>query len=294
MRTGGAFIGRQPAEAGVPAEVYSQELLVAFSGGDEFRAFVAGGGEPLRPRIARALALARLRPGLRVLDLGSGRGEAAVHCLRAGCRVVATDYSDDAVRLTRGTVGALEPESGGRIGYVRADCTRLPFAEASFDRVLMLDVVEHLTQPQLNAALREARRVLRPGGRLVIHTLPNRWALRYGYPLLRLAFPGRLPTTPRADYEREVHVNEQDVRRLRGALARANLRGRVWLEDLTSAQAAFQGEGRRFGDVRDGAYRLLRHPIVGRLARLVVRTPARYLFTNDLFALAWRDDGALP
>lgn len=275
--------------SGVPAAVYSEELLIAFSGGDEFRAFVEGGGRRLRPRIARALELARLRPGLRVLDLGCGRGEAAVHLLRAGCHVVAADYSADAVRLTRSTVRALEPDAGDRIDYLRADGQRLPFPDAAFDRVLMLDVVEHMTPPELNAALREVRRVLRPGGRLVIHTVPNRWALQYGYPLLRLLFPGRLPRSPRNAWEPEVHVNEQDVRRLRGALVRANLRHRVWLEDLTSAQAAFQGEGRTFGDVRDGAYGILRHPLLGRLARAVVRTPARYLLTNDLFAVGRRD-----
>lgn len=276
------------AQAAVPSEVYSQELLIAFSGGDEFHAFIAGGGEPLRPRIQRALELANLKPGLRVLDLGCGRGEAAVHLLRAGCAVVASDYSIEATRLTRSTVTTLEPAARS-IVYLQSDGAALPLPDASVDRVLMLDVVEHMPPAVLNATLREARRVLRPGGRLVIHTVPNRWALQFGYPLLRLLLGRRLPATPRNSWEPDVHVNEQDVRRLRGALTRANLRHRVWLADLTSQQARFQGDRRAFGDVRDGAYALLRQPWVSRLVGLVTRTPARYILTNDIFAVAWRD-----
>lgn len=57
---------------------------------------------------------------------------------------------------------------------VLGDAASLPFSDARFDTVMLLDVLEHLARPEL--ALAEARRVLRPGGRLLV-TVP------FAYPL---------------------------------------------------------------------------------------------------------------
>jgi SAM-dependent methyltransferase len=122
------------------------------------------------------------------------------------------------------------------------DARRLAFADASFDTAFMTDVVEHLTPAELAAALAEVYRVLRPGGRLVVHTSPNRLLLDRVYPayirrvhqalavacrLLRYrdaVFSPDLPVSPRfprTDYERRLHVNEQTGDSLRLALEAA-------------------------------------------------------------------------
>jgi SAM-dependent methyltransferase len=118
-----------------------------------------------------------------------------------------------------------------------ADAKILPFASDSFDRVLMFDLVEHLHPWELQQALVEARRVLRPRGRLVIHTAPNAWYDRYAYPLVRLVRTlmgegDRYPKDPRAimPVNLDVHVNEQSALSLRDALNRASFRARVWLD----------------------------------------------------------------
>jgi SAM-dependent methyltransferase len=277
-----------PRPAPVPADCYSTELLLAFTGGD-YAEFLRTRGAALRPRLARSLALARLQPGLRVLDLGCGRGEATLHAALRGARVWALDYSPDCLALTQQTLALAPAEIRRRVELVQADATRLPLRDASVDRVLMLDVVEHLHPWQLAQALREVRRVLRPRGWLVVHTVPNRWALAYGYPLLRLLKPS-LPADPRTAYERQVHVNEQDIMRLWRLLRRCGFQARVWLENLTVEQAAwrarFEAEQRLGADDVRRAYPLLRHALVRRLVRLAMHTPLCLIAANDLYALA--------
>jgi SAM-dependent methyltransferase len=286
---------RRPTRpAPLPASLYRAEVLSAFAGG-EHEAFVAAGGRPLRPRLARALALADLRPGLAVVDIGCGRGEAALHCARRGACVTAVDFSPFGLALSRRTANLARPpvRLDLRPRFVAADATGLPLSDASADRVLLLDVVEHLHPWQLGAALAEVRRILRADGYVVIHTLPNRWALAAVYPVLRLWRPG-LPMDGRSAYERVVHVNEQDPRRLRRALAAAGLAERVWVEEWTSRHAR-AGSGRRYPDaLRSRGYPVLAHPMVRRLARVAMATPLGPLVGNDLFALAWHPGAASP
>lgn len=276
----------------VPPGLYDERLLRRFAGG-EYEAFLAGGGQAVRPRVARALSIAALRPGLTVVDVGCGRGEASAHAALAGARVIALDYSPDALRLTAATAAAALCAAVGSMQRVACTAEALPLADRTADRVLFLDVVEHLRPWQLSEALAEIRRILRPGGYVVIHTLPNRWALAVAYPLLR-PFASGLPRDPRSDYERLVHVNEQSPRSMRKALHAAGLDARVWVEEWTTEHAA-RATARDFPDpLRARSYPVLRRSIVRRLASVAMRTPARALVGNDIFAVAWRADGPPP
>jgi SAM-dependent methyltransferase len=127
----------------------------------------------------------------------------------------------------------------------------------------MLDVVEHLTADELATALSEARRLLRPGGRLLIHTLPNRTIYAVTYRLQRLAWPPRWrawPRDPRNEHERLMHVGEQTVGSLRRALKRAGFPApRVWVGDIV--YDAFVPPGR----ARTTYHRLARRRLTRRL-----------------------------
>ncbi|MBI3943837.1 MAG: class I SAM-dependent methyltransferase [Chloroflexi bacterium] len=275
----------------VPASLYRREILLKFSGTD-YQAFLAGHGRHLRPRVARALALARLTPGLRVLDLGCGRGETTAHAAQMGCGVYAMDYSPDCLVLTRESVRVVQ----GGIGYVcllQGEATTLPLADGSIDRILWLDVLEHLQPWQVAQTLIEVERVLAPGGYMVVHTLPNRWVLQVGYRLARCCWP-HLPHVPRSDYEQAVHVNEQDPVSLRRALQVPGLASQVWLEAWTAQQATWQ-MGRHFpDDLRENAYPLLRRPVIARVMALLEKTPVQPILANDLFALVWRKEDPPP
>lgn len=105
-------------------------------------------------------------PGDLVLDAGAGFGRHAFELARRGANVVALDYSADEVVGTRGTFGGMvaagEIAEERYVGALRGDATRLPFADASFDRVITSEVLEHIQDDV--AAIAELARVLRPGG----------------------------------------------------------------------------------------------------------------------------------
>ena len=129
-----------------------------------------------------------LQSGDRLLDLGCGFGRHAFEAAKRGARVVAVDYAEAELKEVRNTFGAMEADGevapSGCTGTVQADATRLPFAEATFDRVIASEVLEHIDDDA--AAVRELARVLRPGGTIAVTApayLPERicWALSDDY-----------------------------------------------------------------------------------------------------------------
>jgi SAM-dependent methyltransferase len=122
-----------------------------------------------------------LRPGMTVLDLGCGEGRHAFEAYRRGASVVAVDWGVSEVETTKRWLGAIaEAGEAGRAGdgtaaryeVVRGDLLALPFPDASVDRVIASEVLEHI--PDDVTAMAEIFRVLKPGGRVAV-TVP-----RYG------------------------------------------------------------------------------------------------------------------
>lgn len=184
-------------------------------------------GRDLDGMFAGYAVAARIAPGEVLVDVGCGRGEMLVAALAAGAgRAIGVEYAPAAIELARRTLAAHGAE--GRAEVHEADARALPVESGSADVVTFLDVVEHLAPTELDVALREARRVLRAGGRLLVHTMPNRSIYTITYRLQRLWHPGRRrswPPDPRNERERAMHVNEMSVTRLHRALRRAGFTG---------------------------------------------------------------------
>jgi demethylmenaquinone methyltransferase/2-methoxy-6-polyprenyl-1,4-benzoquinol methylase len=131
-----------------------------------------------------------VQPGNDVLDAACGTGDFAVADLRAGAaRVVGLDFSERMLERAR----RKEP----RVEWVRGDMLALPFAEETFDAATVGFGVRNVADLEL--ALHELRRVLRPGGRVAILEITKpRGPLRPFYslwfdrvvPLLGRALPG--------------------------------------------------------------------------------------------------------
>jgi SAM-dependent methyltransferase len=124
--------------------------------------------------------------GLDVLDLGCGHAMAAVVLARRGARVTAMDLS--AGYLAEAGRRALA--NGVDIDLVQADAERLPFADATFDRVWGNAILHHL---DIGAAAREVRRVLRPGG-VAVFCEPWGDNALLEWARLRLPYPGKQRT----------------------------------------------------------------------------------------------------
>lgn len=102
----------------------------------------------------RACDLLAIAPGEVAADLCCGTGDLAMEIASRGARVVAVDFSREMLSLAA---------AKGASGLAEADCLRLPFPDACFDLVTVAFGVRNLAD--LDAGLREIRRVLRPGGR---------------------------------------------------------------------------------------------------------------------------------
>jgi SAM-dependent methyltransferase len=103
--------------------------------------------------------------GARVLDLGCGTGEDVREMGRlVGPRGAAVGVDSSAAMLERAR-GRIRP-GDGPVRFVQADAGTLPFAEAAFDGVRIERVLQHVADP--DGVIREAARILRPDGRLVI------------------------------------------------------------------------------------------------------------------------------
>jgi ubiquinone/menaquinone biosynthesis C-methylase UbiE len=106
----------------------------------------------------------------RVLDAGCGTGGLMLrlHAMAPAWRVNGLDYSAIACELAR-------QRTGGEV--VQASITALPFAEATFDAVLLADVLSQVDEPA--RALAEAFRCLRPGGPLFVNVPAYPWMWSY-------------------------------------------------------------------------------------------------------------------
>jgi len=114
--------------------------------------------------IRRLPECAQAQPGERVLDLGTGTGNSAVPFLERGCTVVGLDPSERMLSHAR----AKAEHWAGRFTVQQAGdpFLRVPFPDSSFDIVVAAYAIHHLPDDAKRQAIREARRVLRPGGRI--------------------------------------------------------------------------------------------------------------------------------
>jgi ubiquinone/menaquinone biosynthesis C-methylase UbiE len=144
----------------------------------------------VHPRLISAVGFEKCR-GLRVLEIGCGCGSEAERFARAGAHYTAVDLTNAAPSLTQRRFHL----AGLPGNFTQGDAENLPFADSSFDLVYSHGVLHHT--PDTACAIREAYRVLAPGGRAIV-MLYHRDSFNY-------------------------HINLRVVRRLRAQLLRTKV-----------------------------------------------------------------------
>ncbi len=149
------FLDLRPHEAFAERTKYLDEALHADARYDRVSPPLLG--SKIRNDMLRAF-LAPV-PGDRVVDLGCGSGRALLWN---------RDWGADAVGIDISPFFAQEARRG--VDLLLGDLRRLPFADGTFTKAYSLDVLEHLSPDALSGMLREAARVIAPGGHLFVYT----------------------------------------------------------------------------------------------------------------------------
>lgn len=189
-------------------------------------------------RLKAVFALASPRRSQVFADLSCGRGELIYQAVRKGADAIAVDLSGDAPRRC-GEAFAGDSDLLSRVSFLEPDLSSLSFSSPP-DRIVAADLVARLHREELDRLFALIARSLAPGGRLIVHTRPNPWYYRRGYPRQRkeaLARGQYLPREPRSIYERLMNLNEQSPAELRRSLKVHFAHVVVWLYEREEAPA---------------------------------------------------------
>ncbi|MBE3095938.1 MAG: class I SAM-dependent methyltransferase, partial [Planctomycetes bacterium] len=150
-----AYLDLRPREAFAEQTKYLDESLHADARHESVSPPLLSAG--VRNSMLRAFLTAG--PDDRVIDLGCGSGRALIWNRDRGAYQVGVDVSP-----------FFAEEAQARVDLALGDLRRLPFGDAAFSRAYALDVLEHLSREALVEMLREAARVLEPGGCLFVYS----------------------------------------------------------------------------------------------------------------------------
>jgi len=250
----------------IQPDVYDKDYYLHNRGGSaEFR---ESRGRELYYGHEYSLKLAELKTTDTVLDVGCGCGEIVFHAAQQAARVDAFDYATDAIQLANEAKDTYDSAIRSKIYFHVSDVESFDWAKEKYDVVFFVDVIEHLTQNQIDATLRRIYESLKPGGRLVVHTWPNRWHRQYTYPVIhaiRKVLGRKTQRDPRTEHEKLMHISEQSPLELRSNLRRAGFSGRVFLNHFEPAK----------GSLAQGFHWFM-HSI----------PPFKWGFCDDIFAVA--------
>ena len=248
----------------VKSDIYKKHYyLKAFGDSlDEYLKNLTSGN--LDNRFAEVFRLAGLKEGERVLDIGCGRGELLYFSLLKGASsVVGIDYSEAALSIAKKAIKTLPKDLQDKARLLHQDISLLKL-EDKYDCCFLTDVVEHLTQSQLEYLFSELKEHLSERGRIIIHTAPNINWIRFEYPLKRFftipatiikrlrkkksysppeggSFLKRILSYLDLYYRRDyynysphMHINEQSPASLKRLLKSFDFDFKIWCEDGSS------------------------------------------------------------
>jgi SAM-dependent methyltransferase len=172
-----------------------------------------------------------LEPGMEALDVACGTGNATIPAARAGARVTGTDFSPDLLAIARERAADAMVE----IEWVEADVEQLPFADASFDRVI--STFGHMFASDHERTAAEMKRVCRTDGVIGVCCWTPEGAIGRMFGMVAQLVP-----PPAGGASPLLWGTEEHVRELLGADARFELREVEWRDPSAESYADFMLE----------------------------------------------------
>jgi len=245
----------------VDSAVYTKEYYL--NDCTHYQEFVESNGKVLGDRFVKLLPFLQIKPGMRILDVGSGRGELCIYAAMQGAEAVGVDYSQAAIELSQKAIKDLPKEVASRISFVQAPVSKMKFKKNSFDLVVCVEVLEHLYPEEIEIMLKAVTSALKPGGRAIFHTAPNHWFNQYGYrywsyPVGSLLisvfntfmgkhYPGmQKPSTLRTESHKVMHVNEPTYFSLKRHFANYPLDFSIGSLNITAVKPVLSWKDRLF------------------------------------------------
>lgn len=232
----------------VNPKIYTKEYyLTDCTGHEEFKKSF---GEKFEPRFKEILPFIEIEKYMKVLDIGCGRGELVYYSAKNEADSYGIDYSSDAIRLANILKGKKNKEIKERMHFFVMDAKKIKFSNSFFDIVFLTDVIEHLYPEELEIVFKEIKRVLKPEGKLVIHTAPNKIFNDYTYKYFCYPFSNIIveiwnllaskkypniakPEDIRADSHSKMHINEPTFISLKKLFHKHNFLGSIRSTNVT-------------------------------------------------------------
>ena len=263
----------------IPSQVYTKDYYL--SDCSDFESYQKSQGKKLGHRLKEIISRIPFQKNERVLDIGCGRGEVLLDCLKKGVEVIGIDYAETAVKLS----------SRNKVIVLQANAKKLPFIDSSFGKVLLFDVVEHLYPKELEQMIKEIKRVLKTNGSVYIHTAPNKilvdwvfpyWIRPWDWILITLSnfltgnnYP-KLPVSLRSQSNKLMHINEMTYWKLKRLLEKDGF--------------SFRFNFKHFCLKPDCSWKDRVYNMIVGLYPLSMKRPLIWLFTNRFYVAAKRNE----
>jgi len=225
----------------VDPAVYTKEYyLKTCLGSEEFRKSY---GIKSHSRVNDLLSQVNIKQGMKILDIGCGRGDYSFYCAQKGAEVIGADYSKDAIEIANLALQKQEKKVRDNIVFMQIDAKDMHFNKDQFDLVISIDFFEHVIKEDLELIMQKLSKCLKKDGLLLIHTEANKIYLDfthkfYSYPISSAlilmnrilngtSYPN-IPREARNELHKVQHVNEPTYYYLRKLFKRHKFVGKIY------------------------------------------------------------------
>jgi cyclopropane fatty-acyl-phospholipid synthase-like methyltransferase len=267
---------------------YTKKYYLSDASG--FEEYKRSFGKELEPRLLKIVQKIPLKNGMRVLDIGCGRGELVYWAAKNGAgKVIGIDYSKNAISLSDKAKKKWHKRMQDKIIFKEEDALQMKFDNNSFDLIIMTEVFEHLYQEEQVTILKKIHKMLNDEGILFIHTAPSKWFNNHTYKywcypvssilvaINNLFTEKKYPNVTKPDKVRTVshnimHVNEPDYFSLRKVYSVTGFRGKILSTNTTVSKPIISW--------KDRLYNFLVY-----LSPLSNYPPINFLWGNDFYSI---------